>query len=49
MMNKKCVICNNKITGFGHNPEPLATKGRCCDTCNSLVIVKRIKDSYNTN
>ena len=46
MMNKKCVICNNKITGFGHNPEPLATKGRCCDTCNSLVIFKRMKQIF---
>ena len=41
-----CVLCDSAISGFGHNPEPLANKGRCCDSCNHLVIVARIKDAY---
>jgi len=43
---KKCVICDNKFTGWGHNPDPISKKGRCCDSCNYLVIVKRIKQAY---
>tara|TARA_Y100000310_G_scaffold326263_1_gene390929 strand:+ start:493 stop:687 length:195 start_codon:yes stop_codon:yes gene_type:complete len=37
-----CALCKEKFKGFGHNPEPLA-KGRCCEGCNYLVIVERIK------
>lgn len=33
----KCVICNNKIIGYGHNADPVA-KGTCCDSCN----IKRV-------
>ena len=44
-----CVLCDSAISGFGHNPEPLADKGRCCDSCNHLVIVKIIHDAYNIN
>ena len=44
-----CIICNSAIPDFGHNPEPLADKARCCDFCNHLVIVKRIHDAYNIN
>jgi hypothetical protein len=39
-----CALCKEKFKGFGHNPEPLA-KGRCCEGCNYLVIVERIKQS----
>lgn len=46
MMNKKCVICNNKITGFGHNPDPISIKGRCCDSCNLIVINERMKQIF---
>ena len=42
----KCVICEAPIKGYGHNPDPISKKGRCCDSCNHLVIVKRIKDAY---
>ena len=41
-----CVLCNSAISGFGNNPEPLANKGRCCDGCNQLVIVARLKQAY---
>ena len=46
MMKIKCVICNIKIKDFGHNPYPISKTGRCCDSCNYLVIVKRIKLAY---
>tara|TARA_R100000231_G_C5217200_1_gene132365 strand:- start:301 stop:489 length:189 start_codon:yes stop_codon:yes gene_type:complete len=54
----KCVICGDKIQpqynakGIviwteGHNPEPITSHGRCCDKCNSdIVIPARIADIY---
>jgi hypothetical protein len=42
-MTNKCVICNKKFTGYGHNPDPISTKGRCCDECNKVVILTRLK------
>tara|TARA_R100001440_G_scaffold47187_1_gene66950 strand:+ start:277 stop:522 length:246 start_codon:yes stop_codon:yes gene_type:complete len=39
-----CVLCNIKFFGFGHNPEPLADKGRCCDACNNKVTYRRLCD-----
>ena len=42
-----CSICNNEIDDrFGHNAWPI-NDGRCCDTCNSSVIVARIKQAYS--
>ena len=41
-----CVLCDSAISGFGHNHDPLSKTGRCCDSCNHLVIVRRIKDAY---
>ena len=23
----------------GNNPEPVRSEGRCCDTCNNLVVI----------
>ena len=54
----KCVICSSKIEPHynskgkviwteGHNPEPITSHGRCCDKCNSdIVIPARIADIY---
>ena len=39
----KCCICGKLCEGFGNNPYPLQTEGRCCDDCNKLVIIARIK------
>ena len=50
----KCSICNNIIERFGksrvfcHNAQPI-NKGRCCDECNNLVIIERIKEMSNDN
>jgi len=36
-----CSICQNEYTGHGNNAQPV-NEGRCCDTCNSVVIVARM-------
>ena len=44
-----CSICKNEIyTEFGHNAQPI-NDGRCCDECNTLVIIERIKEMSNDN
>tara|TARA_Y100001938_G_C8076128_1_gene426216 strand:+ start:283 stop:558 length:276 start_codon:yes stop_codon:yes gene_type:complete len=37
----KCVICEEKFEGKGHNPEPVfeSNEGRACDGCNFMVVV----------
>ena len=43
-----CSICNNKINDrFGNNAEPV-NDGRCCNDCNSTVVIPvRIKEMLN--
>lgn len=36
---KICVLCKQKFTGYGNNPEPLSNKGKCCDKCNSEKVI----------
>lgn len=36
-----CVLCHKTFSGFGNNPQPLATSGNACDECNELVIAER--------
>ena len=38
-----CVLCKEKIEGYGNNAEPLA-EGQCCDKCNIKVVEKRISN-----
>ena len=38
-----CVICNEVCEGYGNNPAPLVNEGKCCDDCNGLVIIERIR------
>jgi hypothetical protein len=48
---KRCCICREIFTGFGHNPDPLGDfdKDRCCDRCNrEAVIPARIADINKT-
>ena len=42
----KCSICKEKIEGFGNNAQPI-NDGRCCDDCNMLVVLARIKEMSN--
>ena len=44
----KCSICNENFEGFGNNAEPV-NDGRCCDDCNNLVIMERIKELNNND
>ena len=39
----KCSICRAPSKGFGNNAWPI-NEGRCCDSCNGMVIVARIND-----
>ena len=44
-MNHICVFpeCSNSYGEFGHNAYPLFANGRCCEKCNSsLVVPERI-------
>ena len=33
---------------FGHNDQPI-NDGICCDDCNTLVIIERIREMSNDN
>ena len=41
----KCSICKNKVTpqpngwAQGHNADPVVPNGRCCEACNSTVVI----------
>lgn len=35
----KCVICGKEIRGYGNNPAPVKSSGRCCDDCNKKVVI----------
>ena len=36
-----CCLCGERHEGYGNNPAPVKTgaKDRCCDHCNSTVIL----------
>ncbi len=40
-----CVICKKEFKGLGHNAQPLKD-GRCCDNCNSKVLIQRLINYY---
>jgi len=39
---RQCVLCKKTFSGYGNNPEPLATEGVFCDTCNDDVLAARM-------
>ena len=43
-----CCICGKEFEGWGNNPYPIKEDGRCCDECNNLVIIERIKQLGNS-
>jgi len=48
-IEKTCVICNEKFTGWGNNPSPIKDKGECCDNCDmEKVIPARIQGIKKT-
>ena len=36
---QRCCICNMPIIGYGNNPAPVKSEGRCCDDCNTTRVV----------
>ncbi len=41
---KVCSVCGKPYTGFGNNANPV-NNGRCCDSCDGLVVIpRRIND-----
>ena len=40
-LKKVCSICQLLYDGYGNNAYPI-NEGRCCDSCNGLVIAARI-------
>lgn len=46
-MEQYCSICGKKYEGYGNNAQPV-NDGRCCDQCNTLIVIpRRIQDSIN--
>lgn len=35
----KCCICGEENIGYGNNPVPAKSNGRCCDKCNSKYVL----------
>lgn len=49
---KICCICGKPYRGYGNNPEPVKSEGRCCDECNKTIVLrakvrelKRVRDA----
>lgn len=34
-----CILCERDYEGYGNNPAPLAQTGRCCDHCNTTLVI----------
>ena len=53
----ECCICGKTFTGYGNNPWPVMSNGKCCDSCNFEVVLparltgnskkKKVKDSVD--
>lgn len=41
MIAKKCCICGQEFTGYGNNPYPVSYRGKCCDECNSTIVIPK--------
>ena len=39
LLSQNCCFCTTSFNGFGNNPSPLMTTGRCCDTCNLTRVI----------
>ena len=37
----RCCICGYRVGGYGNNPWPVSIEpdARCCDKCNSTVVI----------
>lgn len=43
-----CSICGKMYNGFGNNAWPI-NEDRCCDQCNDLVIMARLREFVKQN
>ena len=34
-----CCICGDEFEGYGNNPEPYKSSGKCCDACNRKFVI----------
>lgn len=41
-----CCLCGAEFEGYGNNPAPLASEGRCCDACNEKVVSARFVELW---
>ena len=42
----KCILCKEKIEGYGHNAMPIKD-GFCCDKCHLFAVIpKQMNDVY---
>jgi hypothetical protein len=51
---RKCSICNKLMNKkeWGHNPQPVSNftvKDRCCDYCNTNVVIPKRMENYKTD
>lgn len=37
--SNSCCLCGADYGRYGHNPDPVSSSGRCCDTCNATVVI----------
>ena len=41
------MICGGEFTEYGHSAVPISDTGMCCDSCNTKVIIERLKQLVN--
>jgi hypothetical protein len=34
-----CVICENEMTEYGNNPDPIMEHGMCCNRCDGRIVL----------
>ena len=34
-----CCICGKRIRNHGNNPWPIKRSGKCCDECNTNIVI----------
>ena len=43
----KCIICGKTIKGYGNNPYPIKTTGKCCNECNTKIVIPARLTKYD--
>lgn len=37
-----CCLCGRISFGHGNSPYPIRNTGKCCDECNTIVVLRRL-------